>query len=774
VKGIPSPNRPSDPNATQFFEAISAKGERALLKVVSDRQGQQVALLRQESTLLATVQHPALPKWLGLETLQLAKGSSLHCLLREYIEGEDLAQWLTHHPPLTPPQAQEWFICIVDCLAVVHQAGFKHLDLKPANLILTPEQTLRIFDFSDRPGTLSVGYSPPEQAEGKPAPQSDWFALARTFIHLMTGQHPLDLPTYSDTGKLRWQERVPKLPTAFATLLDRMMAPQIQDRPQSSAEILAALQSAPPSQINRWNLKPLLWGGALLALGLMGGLGLNRTPLFQSQTVTQEPDTSIDHQQASPIATVPTCDREIDDTFSCGEESLWSDPPPPPLKREAMTAYAQQDYATAVTKFQEALNLDSDDPDPETQIYLNNAIIARDQLPHKTITFAGPMQIRDVVDLRPALRAIAAHQQVSMRRDDQLLRGHRIQILLADDGNKPEDAKRVVEGLGARADVVGVVGHYSSAVTQKVLAQYEKAKLVLVSYGSTSRDLSCTSESQCPKHIFYRTAPSTNITAQQLATYLVVKQKHQRVAILYNNEDSFSRSLADDFALAIDLSGGVVELNPDLCNQIGKENLEQNLKPMSAIALFPDGQSCARARDQVLAMVEKTKTVVGSWTLDNENTLERVQQQNLSQVVLSIPWHPLQSDAEEFFKTYPKYGLTQEQGARGLLNSLTATTFDAMAILIKALGEDLKDGSVTRASLHQQLSKVETIGMTGTVRFQGTDRRRAPAQPGPDLRKAIATLVQAVPTQNCGRNWAFVPLDSPAAVAGKLVCPEKR
>jgi serine/threonine protein kinase len=58
---------------------------------------------------------------------------------------------------------------------------------------------------------VSGGYSPPEQMNGQAVLQSDFFALGRTFVHLLTGISPLELPKDSKTGCLLWRKQAPKI-----------------------------------------------------------------------------------------------------------------------------------------------------------------------------------------------------------------------------------------------------------------------------------------------------------------------------------------------------------------------------------------------------------------------------------------------------------------------------------------------------------------------------------------------------------------------------------
>lgn len=89
-------------------------------------------------------------------------------------------------------------------------------------------------------GLFSAGYSPLEQLNGQAVPQSDFFALGRTFVYLLTGKHPSEFyDSYVDD--LHWQDCASNLSPPFVDFLDRLMARLPSQRPQSADEILQKL-----------------------------------------------------------------------------------------------------------------------------------------------------------------------------------------------------------------------------------------------------------------------------------------------------------------------------------------------------------------------------------------------------------------------------------------------------------------------------------------------------------------------------------------------------
>ncbi len=129
---------------------VTDRGTHKVLKVLIANEPKHISLFEQEARVLTQLNHPGIPKGDGYFTVVPRGGSEpLHCLVMEYIAGQDLSEWLTlrGNQPITESQALEWLRELVTILHQVHQQNFFHRDIKPSNIMLKPDGHLALIDF---------------------------------------------------------------------------------------------------------------------------------------------------------------------------------------------------------------------------------------------------------------------------------------------------------------------------------------------------------------------------------------------------------------------------------------------------------------------------------------------------------------------------------------------------------------------------------------------------------------------------------------------------
>ncbi|EAW33769.1 Serine/Threonine protein kinase with WD40 repeats [Lyngbya sp. PCC 8106] len=239
-------------------------GINKVVKVLLKEHPKAVQLFKQEAKVLSKLQHPGTPKVDkdGYFTFMPKGGKEpIHCLVMEKIEGANLQDWMKSRKkePISQEQAIEWLKQLAEILDKVHSLNYFHRDIKPQNIMRKPDGQLVLIDFGTAreetdtfiakmeggqnvTGIISPGYTPPEQANGKAVPQSDFFALGRTFVYLLTGKPPTAYPENPRTGKLLWRKGAPNISTQLSDLLDYLMATFPGNRPQTPQVILKCLR----------------------------------------------------------------------------------------------------------------------------------------------------------------------------------------------------------------------------------------------------------------------------------------------------------------------------------------------------------------------------------------------------------------------------------------------------------------------------------------------------------------------------------------------------
>ena len=175
-------------------------------------------------------------------------------LVMEYIEGQTLSAILKRERTLTPRVILDVVAQTADALAAAHAAGVVHRDIKPGNLLITPEGTVKLTDFG-----ISIGenqapmtdagmvmgtaqYLPPEQAMGQPATGAgDIYALGIIAYEALAGRRPYTGTTQVDIAFAHVTEPLPALPATvddtLRALVESMLQKDPSDRPSSAAVV---------------------------------------------------------------------------------------------------------------------------------------------------------------------------------------------------------------------------------------------------------------------------------------------------------------------------------------------------------------------------------------------------------------------------------------------------------------------------------------------------------------------------------------------------------
>ena len=222
----------------------------------------------QEARIAARLRHPNIA-----EILHCAAAGRSAYIAMEFVPGETLAQMIGRRGPLPVGEACELIRQAAAGLAYAQQQGVVHRDVKPQNFIFDPQTRLvKILDFGlgrladeHRSGTRltkegeilgTVSYISPEQAtDSREADsRSNVYSLGCTFFFLLSGFPPFRGKNPVAVLNKHREEAPPSIrtlrgdvPAEIAGLVDRMLAKNPGERPQSPGEIVSALTPDGPA-----------------------------------------------------------------------------------------------------------------------------------------------------------------------------------------------------------------------------------------------------------------------------------------------------------------------------------------------------------------------------------------------------------------------------------------------------------------------------------------------------------------------------------------------
>ena len=220
---------------------------------VPHRQNLNFSELLREPRLLAALDHPNI---VSITTAE--KQDNIFFIVMEYVPGQTLETVIATGGRLDIDRALDFTIQITRAVEHAHAQGVIHRDLRPANVLVSESETLKVADFGTSRfleiaahGTTIIGsppYMAPEQFRGEAVFASDLYSLGITVYQMLTGVLPYDTPAPVDLEKLRRGElvRPPHLlntaiPSALNDVVMKALAPEVTDRYQQAGTLLAEL-----------------------------------------------------------------------------------------------------------------------------------------------------------------------------------------------------------------------------------------------------------------------------------------------------------------------------------------------------------------------------------------------------------------------------------------------------------------------------------------------------------------------------------------------------
>ncbi|WP_203805487.1 diguanylate cyclase [Paractinoplanes tereljensis] len=213
-----------------------------------------------EAALLACVDDPSVP-----HILAAGRHLGAPAMVLEYIPGGSLADQLSLGP-LKAERVVELAAQLARGLAAVHRVGLVHRDVKPGNIMMSPDGNAKLIDFGlamvgadpEAAADRAVGtflYTSPEQSGMLKRPvdgRSDLYSLGVVLFECLTGRVPFEAEDVGQLLRLHLTAPVPEVTEAdpaLAAVVTRLLAKDPDDRYPDAAALLAALRACPGGEV---------------------------------------------------------------------------------------------------------------------------------------------------------------------------------------------------------------------------------------------------------------------------------------------------------------------------------------------------------------------------------------------------------------------------------------------------------------------------------------------------------------------------------------------
>jgi serine/threonine protein kinase len=249
--------------ATVFGGTDTLLRRRVAVKVLRDQYAKDEEFVRrfyQEAESAARLSHPNI-----VNTYDVGREGDTYFIVMELVDGPSLGDIISADGRLPEPVAIDYAAQICSGLAYAHRQGLLHRDIKPANILITKDDVVKISDFGiaravsqqtmamTRPGLVmgSVFYLSPEQAQDMQLHEtSDLYSVGIVLYQMLTGKLPYTGESPVSVALKHVSDPVPAIDPesgvspALASIVNRLLQKDPQNRFQSASEVASALREA--------------------------------------------------------------------------------------------------------------------------------------------------------------------------------------------------------------------------------------------------------------------------------------------------------------------------------------------------------------------------------------------------------------------------------------------------------------------------------------------------------------------------------------------------
>jgi branched-chain amino acid transport system substrate-binding protein len=476
---------------------------------------------------------------------------------------------------------------------------------------------------------------------------------------------------------------------------------------------------------------PLIyWLGNHESQSTLKGTGFSVPSALTSPKLTSKPK-SPQESWTFPKISLPWLpdlnkNASLDKRISLGEKILVM-AEDSPEKQAGVEKFKAGRFEEAIAEFSASLKATRNDP--ETRIYLNNALAAVSGNSTKivvSVPIGGNVNVAKEI-----LRGVAQYQHEINH--GKYINGKFLQVAIANDDNNPEIAKKLANKFVSDSSILAVVGHNSSDVSIAVSSIYQNAGLVMVSPTSISRNLS-----GIGSYIF-RTVPSSRKIADTLGKYVVKSARKNKIAICADSKSQASISFKEDFSEAIYAENG--QMTRTVCD-FSAPDFNPSEVVTKAISEGANGLLLAPSVEKLNQAIDVVRSNKGRLALFGNHSMYSFDllqqgQTEASGIVMSVFWHS--SEAKNI-----SFSSDAKQLWNGSGSWRTAMAYDATKAIAVGLNSGLRRDKLQRAFSGPNFSMK---GATGTVRFL----------PSGD-RQGEGLLVKIQPGRSSGTGYDFVRL----------------
>ena len=220
-----------------------------------------------ESHAVAMLSHPNI-----VAVYDVSHSDDIEYIVMELVDGITLRQYMDRRGALAWQEILHFTKQITKALSHAHEKGIIHRDIKPQNIMLLRDGTIKVGDFGiaaleneiqedSREAIGSVHYIAPEQARGEsPDARSDLYSLGIVMYEMLTGKKPFEGETINEiaikhmnTEPARPRSINPDIPEELERITLKAMSAPIGARYQSASELYDDLEAFAKSQIKAEN-----------------------------------------------------------------------------------------------------------------------------------------------------------------------------------------------------------------------------------------------------------------------------------------------------------------------------------------------------------------------------------------------------------------------------------------------------------------------------------------------------------------------------------------